>query len=68
MYSIEITNLHLLITVQFFCILQRFLQSFKDKNLTTASYVTPLIVIAIFRLSVLRLTWQYIELALSLSK
>ena len=46
MYSIEITNLHLLITVQFFCILRRFLKSFKDKYLTTASYVTPLIVIS----------------------
>ena len=67
MYSIEIANLHLFITVQFFCI-RRFFKLFKDKYLATASYVTPLIVIATFCSSVLRLTWQYIELALLLSK
>ena len=56
MYSIEIANLHLLITVQFFCILRRSFKLFKDKYLATASYVTPLIVIATFCSSVLRLT------------
>ena len=68
MYSIEIANLHLFITVQFFCILRRFFKLFKDKYLATASYVTPLIVIATFCSSVLRLSWQYSELALLLSK
>ena len=68
MYSIEIANLHLFITVQFLCILGRFFKLFKDKYLASASYVTPLIVIATFCSSVLRLTWQYSELALLLSK
>ena len=51
-----------------FCILRRFFKLFKDKYSAVASYVTHLFVIATFYSSVLRLTWQYIELVLSSSK